>query len=451
MELANEGQDAASMMRHQTASTGIAKRNFHRRISGHGCSRILQAVRSSQFVDENTTSVIVHHLGQMRRRIHALSDAFPSRTLHALAIKSNPLVEVLREAVDCGMGLEAASMEEVYLALTAGCSPERIVFDSPAKTHAELREALQRGILLNANSFEELQRIHEIRNSCSVDSPIGLRVNTELGGGSIACTSVTQKASKFGVSIGAEREQIVQAFERWDWLTGLHIHVGSQGCELDLLTGSVKLINELRKEIEAVTGRSLDFVDIGGGLPTVYRSGRSAPTPQTYVDRLRNETPDLMDDQVQLVTEFGRSIQAGCGVTFSRVEYVRNDSSMAIVHVGADLLLRPVYAAKDWQHEFYVLNPEGHLKQSAKRPISIAGPLCFSGDIIGQAIELPQPEPGDWIAIRDTGAYTLSMWSRHCNRSIPLVLGFDDERQPTVRILRKPETPEQVAAFWSLQ
>ena len=70
----------------------------------------------------------------MRSRIAQLQSAFPKGTLHALAIKANPLVEVLREAVNAGAGLEAASIEEVHLALAADCPPERIVFDSPAKT-----------------------------------------------------------------------------------------------------------------------------------------------------------------------------------------------------------------------------------------------------------------------------------------------------------------------------
>jgi len=55
--------------------------------------------------------------------------------------------------------LEAASIEEVYLALAANCGPEQIVFDSPAKTTEEIRFCLDKDIHLNVNGFPELDRI----------------------------------------------------------------------------------------------------------------------------------------------------------------------------------------------------------------------------------------------------------------------------------------------------
>jgi diaminopimelate decarboxylase len=423
--------------------------SFHDRIDADECSRMLAAAIAGGFVGHDTTSVIVHDLARMRERIAMLHSAFPSGALHALAIKANPLVEVLRESVQAGMGLEAASIEEIHLAFAAGCPAELIVFDSPAKTHAEIRQALDLGVLLNANSLEELERIDAALQTRRSTSRVGLRVNPELGSGTIAHTSVAHQASKFGVSMTKMREPIFESFARWPWLRGLHVHVGSQGCPLEMLVGAVDQVNQLRKELEARTGRALDFVDIGGGLPAVYRSAQTATTPQVYAEQLRDVAGDLMDGTTNLVTEFGRAIQAGCGLTFSRVEYVRREPAMAIIHVGADHLMRPVYAAADWQHEYFVISAQGKPKQSASRPWTIAGPLCFSGDVIGRDVEMPDVEPGDWIVIRDTGAYTLSMWSRHCSRSIPAVLGYDGAHQRPMRLLRQAESPSSVTRFWS--
>lgn len=424
-------------------------RSFHDRITADECLQIMAAAIEDGFVGGDTTSVIVHDLARMRERIAILQSAFPAGAVHALAIKANPLVEVLREAVKAGMGLEAASIEEVHLAFAAECPADRIVFDSPAKTQAEIGQALDLGIVLNANSFAELDRVESALQTRQSTSPIGLRVNPELGSGTIAHTSVADQASKFGVSITSARQQIHDSFSRRPWLKGLHVHVGSQGCGLEMLVDAVDKVNQLRHEIESTTGRNLEFVDIGGGLPAVYQTGQAAPTPQEYVDQLGKVAADLMNGSTKLVTEFGRSIQAGCGLTFSRVEYVRQESSMAIIHVGADHLMRPVYAASDWPHEYLVLSPRGELKQHATRPWTIAGPLCFSGDVIGRDVELPPVEPGDWIVIRDTGAYTLSMWSRHCSRSVPAVLGYDGAGERRVRVLRQAETPSSVTRFWS--
>ena len=61
---------------------------------------------------------------------------------------------------------------------------------------------------------------------------------------------------------------------------------------------------------------------------------------------------------------------------------------------------------------------------------------------------MARPEIGDWIAIRDCGAYTLSMWSHHCNRGIPAVLGYDGE---SIRTLRNADTPHDAVRQWSIE
>jgi diaminopimelate decarboxylase len=149
------------------------------------------------------------------------------------------------------------------------------------------------------------------------------------------------------------------------------------------------------------------------------------------------------------VTEFGRAIQANCGVAVSRVEYVKPDQRLAVIHWGADFLLRPVYRPDDWKHEFFVLNGQGRPKTGAAVPATIVGPLCFAGDVVARDVLLPPIDEGDWIVVRDVGAYTLSMWSRHCSRGIPAVIGYDPPPTESLRVLRAAETPADVVRFWS--
>ena len=423
--------------------------SFHDRISPDEVAAIWRCSSDAGYLGSSAKSVIIHDLGRLRFRLAELAAAFPPGTLHAVAIKANPLVEVLRVVVQCGGGLEAASLEEVHIAIAAGCPPARIVFDSPAKTEAEISESLQLGIHLNADNFAELARIAQIIARCDTASTIGLRVNPEVGSGTITQTSVGSADARFGVSIHRDRDQIIAAFGRFDWLVGLHIHVGSQGCSMDLLSDAAAKIQSLRSEITDITGRCLRLIDIGGGLPAAYDDHATPATPEQYAQLLRQRAPELMEPDVKLMTEFGRAVQAGCGLALSRVEYMRPTAqgSMAVIHLGADFLLRPVYRPSDWAHEFLVLDKHGKVKSGESAPLTIAGPLCFAGDLLARDIELPRPEPGDWIAIRDCGAYTLSMWSRHCSRGIPTVLGFDDEAGE-VRLLRQAETPADVARFW---
>lgn len=392
-------------------------------------------------------AVLFHDLGRMRRRIERLKAAFPPATLHTVAIKANPLVEVLRAAVGSGAGLEAASMEEVQLALAAGCPPDHLVFDSPAKTREDLAEALRSGVRINADNLDELERIAALRSSGSTVSRIGLRINPQVGAGGIAITSVAGKTSKFGVPIEAA-EAVHAAFARYPWLTGLHVHVGSQGCALEQLVEGVRRVEALRGQIHRALGRAaIDTLDIGGGVPVAYRSADRPPALEAYVAALREAIPTLFEPGTALITELGRWIQAGCGFALSRVEYVKEgDEPIAVLHLGADFLLRRAYFPDEWHHEFDVLDADGAPKSGSPTPTTLGGPLCFGGDVLARGLPLPPIAPGDVVLIRDTGAYTMSMWSRHCSRGMPPVLGVDGDE---IRVLRERERPEDIVAFWS--
>ncbi|WP_434042924.1 MULTISPECIES: diaminopimelate decarboxylase [Sorangium] len=393
-------------------------------------------------------AVLFHDLGRMRARIGRIGAAFPPGALHAVAIKANPLVEVLRAAVDCGAGLEAASIEEVKLAAAAGCPPGRIVYDSPAKTRDDIAEALRLGVRINADNLDELERIDALVRYGEAGDRIGLRINPQVGASSIALTSVADRRSRFGVPL-EQADAVRAAFARYRWLTGLHVHVGSQGCALSQLVDGIRRVEALRQEIRRALGPgAAGTMDIGGGLPVAYQSTDRPPLLEDYAAALRLEAPTLFEEGTTLITELGRWVQAGCGFAVSRVEYVKEDSAgrTAILHLGADFLLRRAYHPADWHHDFVALDADAAPKEGPLSPCTLGGPLCFGGDVLARDLPFPALSPGDLVLVRDTGAYTLSMWSRHCSRGIPAVLGVDGDE---LRVLRERERPEDVVAFWS--
>ena len=94
------------------------------------------------------------------------------------------------------------------------------------------------------------------------------------------------------------------------------------------------------------------------------------------------------------------------GLGCESVEYVKDytNPKTVMIHVGADLFLRKCYRPEDWHHEVTVLDKHGRLKSDGpKQKYVIAGPLCFSGDMIAKDIELPVVQEGDYILIHDVG------------------------------------------------
>ncbi|WP_060179936.1 diaminopimelate decarboxylase [Streptomyces sp. IMTB 1903] len=367
---------------------------------------------------------------------HALAPGTP--VLHAFAVKAAPLVPVLRLLAAAGLGCEVASPGELALARAAGVPADRTVLDSPAKTAAELREALALGIAVNADNRQELERLDALVAAAPTASPIGVRINPQTGAGAIAALSTATSTSKFGVALrdpGA-REWLVRAFLDRPWLTRLHVHSGSQGVPLELIAQGVRELHALAEEVNAAAGRRrIDTLDIGGGLPVDFTSDEAAPTYARYVAVLREAVPALFDGSYGLVTEFGRSLLAKHGLVLARVEYTKDSGSrpIALTHAGVQLATRTAYAPAAWPVRILPYDAKGAPK--AGRPVAqdVAGPACFAGDLLATARELPPLAPGDLIGVPDTGAYFFTAHYGYNSLPRPAVHGFTVTTRGRVR------------------
>lgn len=393
-------------------------------------------------------AVVLYDCDSLAEGFSRLRAAFPEDALHAVAVKANPLARVLRFLRERGAGAEAASLPELRLALEAGQPPERIVFDSPAKTVSELAFALKAGINVNADNLDELTRIEALLRDIPSASRIGIRINPQVGQGRIAATSVAGLRSKFGVPLSRE-EELAAAFTRHPWLGGVHVHVGSQGCSLDMLVSGARAVYDFTRRLhEGLGERRVTVFDLGGGLPAVYGPDDPHIDFADYASALRREIPGLFDGSMRLVTEFGRSLHAPCALAASRVEYVKRDGDRQtlVIHLGADMFLRECYNPGDWRHAVELLDARGRPREGTPTPTDIAGPLCFSGDYPARDVVLPRAEPGDVAVVRDAGAYTFSMWSRYNSRTMPRFLGW---LNGAFHVLKEREPVEDALAYWS--
>lgn len=414
------------------------------------------ALNDTDLVNPHDTAVVFYNLSSVEERIAGLEKIFPQTALHAIAVKANPLTKILSKIKALDVGAEVASLPELHLAEMAGFSPETIVFDSPCKTRAEIEYALKAGVYLNSDSFDELDRIGEILKTVQSESMIGVRINPQVGQGSIQSTSVAGTISKFGISVNENREKIVAYFLKYEWLTGIHVHIGSQGCPVPLVIEGIRKVLDLTIEINEKlklnsNPNRIGIFDIGGGLPVSYHPEIVPVTMDQYVAMLKESCAELFTGQFRLITEFGRYIYANAGWVASKVEYVKREPSYNIImtHVGADLFLRKAYNPFDWHHQISVVDKHGNLKSGTDRnKYIVAGPLCFAGDLIARDHELPAVTEGDYILIHDAGAYTLSMWSRYNSRQMPKVIAYHNEND-SFEIIKERESKEDLFEFWT--
>ncbi|WP_267770027.1 type III PLP-dependent enzyme domain-containing protein [Streptomyces albidoflavus] len=393
--------------------------------------------------------------------LHAAFDAVTAPgtpVLHAFAVKATPLVPVLRLLAEAGLGAEVASPGELALATAAGIPPERIVLDSPAKTPAEIREALRLGVALNADNPQELERLDAILDGATPSSPVGVRVNPQVGGGSIGALSTATPTSKFGVALrdpGA-RDWVLGAYAARPWLTRLHAHSGSQGMPLELLAEGLGSLYDLAEEINEAAGRKqIDTLDIGGGLPVNFHSDADDPSHAAYAALLKKTVPGLFDGRYGLVTEFGRSVLAKHGTVLARVEYTKSagERPIAVTHAGVQVATRTVYNPESWPLRIAAFDAEGRPRTGDTVVQDVAGPACFAGDLLATGQTMPRLHPGDWAAALDTGAYYFAHHYAYNSLPRPAVHGWTERpgaagEEPEVRFatVRPAQTVAEIVA-----
>lgn len=464
---------------------------------------ITETVRSVLPQDPDR-SAVVYDVDALRAGFNSVRRAFPTHWKHCFALKACPLAFVIDEARSGQLGIETASFVELYMAL-AHHPQGLVVFDSPAKTSEELEMALGRGVLVNANSLDELDRIDAILQRQAVEGKtaagatparksarVGIRLNPLVGAGAISELSVSVPSSKFGVPATPDNvRKVVDAFRRWPWLVALHVHVGSQGCPLHQLAKGIASVCDIADAVDGELGKGrVSLLDIGGGLPANFDSDEVSPTFDEYSALLRSAAPSLFDNTERtVVTEFGRSLAAKTALTVSTVEYVRSNMINAehqteaepvsasvqdagskyatdgddtvegvsspkyqtlVTHIGADLFLRSSYCPLKFSHRLSMYGPKGEPLPGPLVKTDVAGPLCFQGDYVTRGWSLPRASPGDLVVVHDSGANTLSLFSRHCSRRAPAVYGYirDGDGRVVVRLIKEKETVQDVARFW---
>jgi len=378
-------------------------------------------------------AVILFDFDRLDGLLHEVRAAFPEHAHHAVAIKTNPLLKVLEHISNAGFGLEAASWQELLMAKKANPDAE-VFWDSPAKTVKEID--LSKGIArltINIDSWEELKR-HAVNPRAA---HYNLRINPETGENSTPLMNVAGSDSKFGVSI-REEERIIQAFDQYPFLTGFHVHSSSQSWDQAKLVEGIAQVFALSRKLN----RSISTFNIGGGLPYDFEKQESLSVKE-YADALRQRVPELFSGNITLQSEFGRYYHAPCGITFTRVEYVKGQN--LILHVGADLFMRECYQPGVWPHGITIHTADGRIKQGESAAYNLCGPLCFGGDVIARKVSLPKVEPGDWVAIHDTGANSFALWSRHCSRPMPRIVG---RSYGEMDLIKEKESDQEIIGFW---
>lgn len=357
------------------------------------------------------TPCFVYSKQGMIARYNRLKSAFaPLDVTVFYALKANFNLSVLKVFLEAGSSLDVNSAGELYRALKAGATGDKLLLTGVGKRIEEIEAGLNAGVtMVKAESREEVELLQSIAAEKNITIEIALRVNPNVNPETHPYISTGLAENKFGIPI-EEAKDIYLAHSRYSHLkfTGIDMHIGSQittprphAEAAEILAG---IYSELQKK-----GVPLSHFDIGGGFGVNYQPGSEVQIE----DFAKELLPVLNKITGKIYLEPGRSLIANAGALLSRVQYRKNNGVKEFVVVDAAMtdLLRPsIYGA--YHHIQPVVQTD-----NADIVADVVGPVCESGDFLAKSRPLTDLHRNDVLAVMSAGAYGMVMSSNYNARS----------------------------------
>lgn len=349
------------------------------------------------------TPLYCYSTATLERHYRVFADAFAGeRVLICYAVKANSNQSVLRTLARLGAGADVVSGGELQRALMAGIAPERIVFSGVGKTEAELSAALAADVLcINVESEPELELLSRLAAATGRTARISVRINPDVDAGTHAKIATGRSGNKFGIPLAHARAVYARAAKLPGIeVTGADMHIGSQITDISRMETAFRILAQLVQTLRA-DGHAISHVDFGGGLGIpYYRDREPPPEPGVYAAMVKRVAHNL---GCTLLFEPGRLIVGNAGILLTSVIHVKHGAAKSFVIIDAAMndLIRPtLYEA---HHDILPV-----IEASAGTNTIVAdvvGPVCESSDYLALDRALPEPKPGDLLAIMTCGAY----------------------------------------------
>lgn len=387
---------------------------------------------------EYGTPLYVYSAKTLKRHFNAYDSAFSELNhMTCYSVKANSNIHVLKLLGSMGAGMDIVSGGELYRALKAGVSPQKIVYSGVGKRPEEIAQALEADILMfNVESVQELERINDMALRMGKVARISLRINPDVDPKTHPYISTGMEKNKFGIDMKTSFSLYKKAKDfSGIQPIGIDCHIGSQLTTVEPFLEALDKILEFYNEL-CSWGLCIEYLDLGGGLGITYEE-ENPPHPKEFGELL---TSRLKGIPLKLILEPGRSIAGNAGILVTEVIYTKDTPSKHFLIVDAAMndLVRPsLYGS---YHRIAEVLPKRRPLQS----YDIVGPICESGDFLARDRELAQCESGELLACFSAGAYGFTMSSNYNSRPRACELLVDGVN---VHCIRRRESYQDLIAL----
>ena len=419
-------------------------------------------------------------------RLRAAADAVEHPIRFFYASKANSNMAVLQAVLASGIDVEVNSGGELYKALRVGFRPDQIIFNGTSKSDAELDEAVRAGIYaINVDSIYEIglvedavRRVATETGSTRKPARITLRLVPEIGTRSHLGLQTALLTSKFGISSSEVLEAFRRGLQNPDLIhvCGIHIHVGSQTPDVEPFAEAFRSMWEHLVAIHRETGHTLEHINLGGGIPVNYLRDRSQAEqiPEHERDMLgadlepsavlrealriageaaRDANAEHLLEGVEILLEPGRSVIADAGLVLTTVNNIKTRPETGDVWLLTDAGYNLMLSMNNYKWYYHLISAS-NADATANAQYKVAGPLCDSGDVyfdIERGGRLPDyrflppnVQPGEVLALLNSGAYSLAQMFHYNGRPLPAAVLIRDGGK--VDLIRRRDTYDDLVA-----
>ncbi len=367
-------------------------------------------IHIQELVNSFDTPLYVYEAEIIDRQYSRLKQAFSSCNARInFACKALNNVNVMRHLHDLGACLDTVSIQEVWLGLKAGFTPEEIIYTPNCVSMEEIDLAVKEGVMINIDNISILEQFG-LKYGNTV--PICIRINPHVMAGGNINISTGHIDSKFGISIYQMRHVDRVVKNTGLNVIGLHMHTGSDIVDVDIFLRAADILFEQAEHFPDLT-----FIDFGSGFKVPYKPDDHSTDIEELGEKLTARFKEFCSEygrELELWFEPGKFLVSQAGTFLVKVNVLKQTTAAMFVGVDSGLnhLIRPMLY-NGYHHITNVSNPEGAL-----RLYTVVGYICET-DTFGWDRKLNEVREGDILAFNNAGAYGMTMSSNYNSRFRP--------------------------------
>ncbi len=406
--------------------------------------REIDGVPIRELVERYGSPLFVFSERQIRQKYEEVMQAFSTRyprVKFGWSYKTNYLNAICNIFHQQGAWAEVVSGFEYRKAMQNGVPGNKIIFNGPDKSDEDLQLAIKHNSLIHIDHLDELYQLLDLLSGQDTKARVAIRVNMDTG--------VYPMWDRFGFNYenGQAWDAInkIMAADNLQ-LTGLHCHIGTFMLAPSAYAVAAGKLAALYMRIKNKFGHSLQYLDLGGGLPSpnnlkgAYLPGADlVPAVEEFAEAITGTllNSDIPPDELPLlIMENGRLLIDEAGYLVGTVlanKRLTDGRRATILDFGLNNLFTSIW----YNHKISPVEEVSNFKED----MELFGPLCMNIDVVRESVVLPPLPRGSLVVAHNVGAYNVTQWMQFITLR-PNVVLIDTAGKS--HIIRQAETLETI-------